>query len=54
VNEPTITNKETAERKKGVETRDLALVARELGVAYKCWTLLCGAIYLLNKLDLLA
>jgi len=40
-----------AERKKAVERRDLALVARQLGVAYKCWTLLCGAI---NNLNLLA
>jgi hypothetical protein len=34
-----------AERKKAVETTDLALVALQLGVAYKYWTLLCGAIY---------
>jgi hypothetical protein len=44
VNELTITKKR-AERKKAVETRDLALVARQLGVAYEGWTLLCGAIY---------
>jgi NACalpha-BTF3-like transcription factor len=36
---------EGAERKKTVETRDLALVARQLGVAYKYWKLLCCAIY---------
>ncbi len=46
--------KERGERKKAVETRDLALVARQLGVAYKGWTLLCGAInknYAHNKFN---
>jgi hypothetical protein len=44
--------KERAERKKSVETRDLALVARQMGVGYKRCTLLCGAINKLNKPDL--
>jgi hypothetical protein len=54
VNELKITKKREQREKKAVETRDLALVARQLGVAYKFWTLLCGAINKPNKLDVLA
>jgi hypothetical protein len=45
VKEQKITNKRGQREKKLFETRDLALVGRQLGVAYEGWTLLCGATY---------